>query len=144
MKHPRKKHVGKSRIEKEAYQRMLKTQQREAPTYDEDESTSTDSVVKEKTLKSSITEPSLKPYHRESSIQWKEIIIVIIIFGITTVLFLFGMSLNREIGVIQERSTNTSQKVNELSEDMKKVKDEMNNVNLKLQLIENSDKNRNK
>lgn len=134
----RNKHVGKSKYEKEAYSRMLRTQQAEEPTYEDYESSSTNTIVKDDEGKSSITEPSLKPYHKEPNIPLKEIIIGIIVFAFTTVLFLFGMSLNRDVGILYERTSNISSKIVEINSDVKNIRDKLSDLNIKINSISNS------
>lgn len=138
MNNIRNRHVGKSKNEKEAYGRMLRTQQAEEPTYEEYESSSTNSVVKEDKGKSSITEPSLRSYKKEANIAWKEIIVGIMAIVFTTVLFLFGMSLNRDVGILYERTLNISNRMKEINNDVKNIRDKLSDLNIKINFLNNS------
>ena len=140
MNDPRKKHVGKSRHEKDAYQRMIRTQQVEDPTFDDYENTSTNSVVKDEPDKSALTELHLKHYERKSPIPWKEIVAGAVITVFSIVLFLFGMSLNREIGVLQERVDNIRKENENLSKDIDNLKKDIDDlkVDLKVLIMTNS------
>ena len=139
MSDPRKQHVGKTRYEKEAYQNMLKTQHAEDPTFELEETESTNSVINNESGNSSITKPDLRAYEPSKEYNVKEIIVGIIIFGITTVLFLFGMSLNREIGIISERNNQNKEITSEIKEDMKILSNEISKLKIDVEVFKRTD-----
>jgi hypothetical protein len=131
MSNPRKQHVGKNKFEKKDYFKMLNKQQAENPTYEANETSSTNSVIKDETGKSTISEVPLKSYQPEPHFSWKEIIIPVIL----AILFLFGMSLNREIGVLQERTNNERIERKGIQNTINDLSTSVNNIVIELKVL---------
>lgn len=131
MSNPRKQHVGKNEFEKKDYFKMLNEQQAENPTYEPNETSSTNSVIKDETGKSAISEVPLKSYQPGPSFPWKEIIIPVILL----ILFLFGMTLNREIGVLQERTNNERIERKGIQNTINDLSTSINNISIELEIL---------
>ena len=105
---PRRAHVGKSDTEHQQYHAFLRRQQAEDPTYDADEPDLTNVPQATDILESTERAPTRKPYNRErspvlSKEQWVGIAVGIFLFVITSLIGLLAISLNREVGVMNER-----------------------------------------
>jgi len=135
MTNPRKEHVGKNQAEKDLYRRVLRTQQAEAPTFEADEMVATNSYVVDQAGKSSITEPQLRPYDPQKRGPNGELIWQIILSVIIFVIFLFGMNLNREVGVLDERDTALGNNQSRIEDKVDRLNDSIYDLRVDLEVI---------
>lgn len=135
MNDPRNRHIGKNKYEKEVYLKMLRMQQKEDPTFELQETESTNSVIQNETGSSTITKPDLKSYEPNKEVSVKNILFGLVLFAITTSIFLFGMSLNREVGVLEERNIQNREITNELKDEVKTINNNVTDLKLEIEVL---------
>ena len=116
---PRNAHVGKSEAERQQYHAFLRTPQPEDPTYDSDEPDLTNVPQSVSADRPSDGGGVRRPYNpqKERSIPTDHLIGILIgvfLFILTGLIGLFAVSLNREVGVLDERQSQVKESIDEL------------------------------
>lgn len=115
--------IAKSIIEEEANRRLFQSKYRH----------------KTINLKNANVRFEIESTEGGSKFPWKDIIIGLIIFAVTTGFYLIVIPLNRDVGVLHERTASMSKKMYEISKRVNITEIKMNDVNMQLQLIKNSE-----
>ncbi len=118
---------------------MLKSQQPEDPTYEVKETDPTDCVVDDATGSSTLTKPDLKKYNPPKNIINSNMAVNIVFYLFTTILFLFGISLNREVGISSEKTNQNTKAIDEIKIDVKNINENFTNLKIKLEVLNQID-----
>lgn len=126
MNNPRKRHVGKSNVERDFYYRNLKKQQTIDATYLEGDSISTDSPLKEDMEVGPTPQPPKKKYtpkHKSETPFYKnKVVQSIFATVIAALVILLIVDINREVGVVSERLNSTREDVETLRKETAEIR----------------------
>lgn len=139
MSTPRLNHVGKSAIEKNQYKRLLDLPLALDPTYMERETTSTNTVSEEENNKPR-SEHELKPYKKEATIKIKDLLISILVSIVSACIILGAITLNREAGILGEKTSNIQEEVKSVKESIIKISERVNDLIINVEVIKKSRK----
>ena len=140
MSDPRAQHVGKTRFEKENYGQMLNTQQPEAPTFEEQETASTNTVYRDNAADSKVVAPGQKPYTPASPHPVLNKILLNILLPVISgaVLLFFGycsMDFNRELGVLGEKAAAATTQRAELKAAVERLETNITEIEIDVEVI---------